>query len=71
MLTKEELNEIFKATAREMQSENLAAKITERAMKSATSVETPANLVSIATIASIEYSQELLFRVLARVLKDS
>lgn len=68
-MTKEELNEIFKDTAREMQSENLAGKITERAMKSATSDETVANLVSIVVTASMEYSQELLFRVLARVLK--
>lgn len=43
-----------------MHSENRVAKITDRA--------TPANLVSIANTASIGYSQELVFHVLARIL---
>ena len=70
-MTREELNEVFKAVGCEMQEENLAAVITARAVQKADSVEDVDKLVSAVTAASIEYSQELLFRVLARVLKNA
>ena len=67
-MTREELNEIFKAVGREMKEENVAIEITTRAMKTATSDKTVENLVSVTTAAAMEYSNELLFRVLARIV---
>ena len=67
-MTREELNEIFEAVGREMKEENVAIEITTRAMKTATSDKTVENLVSVTTAAAMEYSNELLFRLLARLM---
>ena len=67
-MTRSELNEVFKEVGREMQEENLVEEITSRAVKAMDSSQTVDKLVSATITASVQYSQELLFRVLARIM---
>lgn len=68
-MTKEELNEIFKSVAKDMQSDGTAERIASKAKEAALKSNTPIDvLVSTQITAAIEYSNELLFRVLAKVM---
>ena len=71
-MTKEELNEIFKEVAKDMQSDGTAERIGIKAKTEALKSNTPIEVLASAQItASIEYSNELLFRVLAKVMCKS
>lgn len=71
-MTKEELNNIFKSVAEDMRSDGTAERIGAKAKAATLESTTPLDvLVSAQTTASIEYTQELLFRVLAKILCKS
>lgn len=68
-MTKEELDEIFKSVAKDMQSDGIAEKIGAKARAAALKANSPIEVLTSAQItAAMEYSNELLFRVLAKVL---
>lgn len=71
-MTKEELNEIFKSVAKDMQSDGTAERIGAEAKAAALKSNSPLDvLVSAQITAAIEYSNELLFRVLTKVMCKS